>query len=103
MDVRKQVITDCAELDIDWVIESRMWWEFFYIYTLNPFTQKDKWMKTWYSNEDAVPEDCTAKSISYNTWAIGATIAKFVKELLLWNPVIYGMESKHIVNIEPIF
>lgn len=82
MDIRADIVNDCFELDVDTVIESRMSWEFFSIHTFNPMTQIEdrKWF--WYPQSEADPEVCTMKSISYNTWMIGAMIAKLVRDTL---------------------
>ena len=46
----------------------------------------DSYVKTLYSDEDAVPEPCTAKATMYTSMLIGAYITKVIKDFLCGDP-----------------
>ena len=97
MNVRKQVVEDAYEMDIEHVIEARMSWENFMLFSFSPLIDIDRWMKYWYPPEEAEPEVCTMKSISYNTWMIGSFITKLTRDVFHWIPTPF------IVRVDGIF
>ena len=83
MDIRKTILDDCLDLNIEYFIEARMSWEVFMIFTINPFSQYEDWLSMRYPSSEADPEICTMKSISYNTWFIGSYICKITRDILM--------------------
>lgn len=95
MEVRKDIVeTSNPNLSF---IDCRMAWEVFEVYTFTKY-QKEIYMGNWYSNEDASPEVCTAKSISYNTAVIAGIIWKIVKDILS-NKIVKYNYVVDLVNI----
>lgn len=94
MEARKNIVEMCS--DIEWltVIEWRMWWEVLQIYTFQPFRDMEKWLNFWYSDEEALPDQCTFKSISYNTWCAWSVIASKVARVLKWE------DTSFVTNID---
>jgi molybdopterin/thiamine biosynthesis adenylyltransferase len=69
-------------------IDGRMGGENMRINCLTPTNdgQANKYEKTLYSDDEASPEVCTAKAISYNTFVIAGLITSLVKQYATDNP-----------------
>jgi len=80
MDVRKEIVDNSKPTYgiIDW----RMKWECFILYTFNPLYEMDRYMITRFPSAEADHELCTMKSVSYNTYAIAAFITKTCKDIV---------------------
>lgn len=68
-------------------IEGRMSAEAGMIFTINNFHTNSTYKNTYatkclYTDEEAVPDTCTAKAIIYNTLLIGGWIAAIVKQII---------------------
>ena len=71
-------------INVRYVIDARMSLEDGMLYVMNPHDGNDvnSYMKTLYSNEDAVQERCTAKSTIYTASMIAGLVAKAVKNIV---------------------
>lgn len=99
MDTRKYICENANPKMkiIDW----RMRWEYFEIFTFDPQLQKDRYMRTWFSDEQWTEWACTEKSVSYNTWCIWAFMAKIVRDIMCWVFVPFEIQMD-IRNLELI-
>lgn len=77
MATRKEVVESLTTKTIRF-IDARMQSEAFILYQYIPVFETDLYMRTRYSDEEASPETCTNKSVSYNTFAIASIISRFV-------------------------
>lgn len=93
MDIRKDIIDACRENWVPNVVEARMSWEEFAIYTFDPLLDYDKYMDYRYPQSEVEPELCTMKSISYNTWVIGSLIAKIVRNIIVWDNIPFLVQA----------
>lgn len=66
------------------IIDPRMGAEAALMYTMNPSCERDQvsYEKTLYSDQEAQPERCTAKSTMYTVGMISGLVAKTVKDLV---------------------
>lgn len=69
-------------------IDGRMQGEAFILYNYVPVYENRIYFKDRYSDEEASPETCTNKSVSYNTFAIAAIISRFVVGIIKDDPEI---------------
>jgi hypothetical protein len=97
MDVRRE-IADTAKPRLA-IIDGRMWWEIFFLYTFNPHFQMEEYNATRFPSSEADPEMCTAKSVCYNTMAIASHITKTCKNLVLWKDVAFSQIHDLVNNI----
>lgn len=97
MDVRREIV-DTAKPKIA-IIDGRMWWEIFFLYTFNPHFQMEEYNRTWFPSSEADPEKCTAKSVCYNTMAIASHITKTCKNLVMGNEVQFSQIHDLVNNI----
>ena len=69
----------------DLIIDSRMAIEFAMLYAYNPNSKEDRefFTNTLYSDEDAVQERCTAKSIGYTAMLLSGYVVKTVKDFIV--------------------
>lgn len=98
MEVRKQVV-ETAEPTI-WFVDARMAGEYFEIYTFhNDWVGTDLWEDTWYSDDEADHEKCTAKGIAYNTHIIAGIVAKNTTSLFEDNlvPFKVAFDLKNLI------
>lgn len=65
-------------------IDARMGAEKMRIFCLDPHDEhaQQEYEKNLYDDDQAEPEECTAKAIAYNTFVIGGVIGSFVKKIL---------------------
>lgn len=99
MDIRKQIVMDCEEESIEHVIETRMAGEDFMIFSFNPVFESERWLEYRYSKEEALPEVCTMKAISYNTGMIWSIVAKLMKEITRWELTPFIIRVDWILSI----
>lgn len=99
MDLRKEIVEDAFDLDVEFVVETRMSWENFRIYAFYPFTQLQRWMDERYPQSEVEAEICTEKSISYNTAMIGSFVTKIIKDYLRENGVPFVISVEGILNV----
>jgi hypothetical protein len=86
-------IFEAAKLGSDWLIDPRMGAEDALLYTVD-MTHSESligYVKSLYSDEDAVQERCTAKATIYTASMLGGLVAKTVKDI-----VTKGAYAKHI-------
>lgn len=87
MEARRMVYESIKEKNfkVDYIIDPRMSAEFFAMYVINPHDAKDQatYEKTLYSDEQAVPERCTAKSTVYTASLGAGLVTKAIKNILL--------------------
>jgi len=69
-------------------IDGRMQWEAFELHMFMPVFETQLYMNTRYSDDDASPETCTNKAVSYNTFAIASIISRFVVGIIKDDPII---------------
>ena len=90
MEARRMVYESIKEknFQVDYIIDPRMSAEFFAMYVINPHDAKDQatYEKTLYSDEQAVPERCTAKSTVYTASLGAGLVTKAIKNILLKQP-----------------
>ena len=90
MEARRMVYESIKEMNfkVDYIIDPRMSAEFFAMYVINPHDAKDQatYEKTLYSDEQAVPERCTAKSTVYTASLGAGLVTKAIKNILLRQP-----------------
>ena len=90
MEARRMVYESIKEKNfkVDYIIDPRMSAEFFAMYVINPHDAKDQatYEKTLYSDEQAVPERCTAKSTVYTASLGAGLVTKAIKNILLKQP-----------------
>ncbi len=72
------------------IIDPRMSVESGLFYAMSPNDEKDQgsYEKTLYSDEEAVPERCTMKSVMFTPLLLSGFIAKTVKDLVTGNPYL---------------
>lgn len=72
-----------AGMNVKHIIDPRMAAEFLAMYVMNPFDAKDQatYAKTFYTDEAAEQERCTAKATVYTAGLAAGMIAKVVKHL----------------------
>ena len=87
MATRKEVVESLTTKQTRF-IDARMAAEAFLVYNYIPVYEKDLYMKTWYGDEEASPETCTNKSVSYNTFAIASILTRFVVGIVKQDPQI---------------
>lgn len=80
MDVRKE-IADTARPKFG-IIDWRMGWRSFTLYTFNPTYQMDRYLETWFPASEADPEICTSKAVSFNTYAIAGVVSGIISDLV---------------------
>jgi molybdopterin/thiamine biosynthesis adenylyltransferase len=87
MKVRKLIWDNHKETGIGTklIIDPRMGAESALIYAMNPWDTKDieSYEKTLYTDENAVEEDCTAKSTMYTACMLAGQVCKVVKDYLV--------------------
>jgi len=83
MEVRKQIWNGSQNSKL--VIDGRMAAEYIKMYAMNPRDEEDRvaYEKTLYSDADARPESCTAKSTIYTAYLISGMIANVVKDFVM--------------------
>lgn len=90
MEARRMVYESIKEKNfkVDYIIDPRMSAEFFAMYVINPHDAKDQatYEKTLYSDDQAVPERCTAKSTVYTASLGAGLVTKAIKNILLKQP-----------------
>lgn len=90
MDARRSIWDQIksTQFGITHVIDPRMGAEDALMYTMIPWEEKDNkaYLKTLYSNEDAVQERCTAKATIYTANFVSALVAKAVKNIACEQP-----------------
>lgn len=80
MDVRKEIVeTANPRLKI---IDGRMKWEGFMLYTFDPMFEKQRYFESWYPASEADPEVCTEKSVCYNTSIIWWFVTKLCVDIV---------------------
>jgi len=84
---RAMIWTKCKEDKIPFFIDPRMAIETCLVYAMKPTLAKDinAYEKTLYSDLDAVPERCTAKSTVYTANLIAGQVCKIVKDFITGN------------------
>ncbi len=85
MAARKEIFTaQIGNLACDWVIDARMGAEMALLYTVNPNDPESvtQYTGSLYSDADASPERCTAKSTGYCALVLSGMIIKTVKDVL---------------------
>lgn len=90
MKARKEIYDILKDkMMVDLYIEARMSAEDYRIYCLRPSDteHQTEYEKNLYPDEQASPEECTAKAIAYNTFVIGGLIGSLVKKKLKGEPV----------------
>lgn len=65
------------------IIDPRMSAESALIYVANPMTTKETYSKTFYTDEEAVQERCTAKATMYTVNLISGYVCKLIKDFLV--------------------
>lgn len=85
---RKEIWDICLKSKVPFFIDPRMAIETCLIYAMKPTLKKDieSYEKTLYTDADAVPERCTAKSTVYTANLIAGQVCKIVKDYLTGNP-----------------
>lgn len=77
MATRKEVAEACTTKTKRF-IDGRMQGEAFELHMFIPKFELPLYMMTWYSDEEASHQLCTAKAVSYNTFAIASVISRLV-------------------------
>lgn len=74
--------------NVKYIIDPRMGSETYLQYTMNPFDSKDNesYLKTFYTDNEAVQERCTAKSTVYTASLAAGVVTKTIKNILLKQP-----------------
>lgn len=87
METRKAIFEEIVKshFQVKYFIDTRMGAESAMMYVVNPHNIKDKetYLKSLYSNEDAVQEPCTAKSTGYTASLLSGWAVKAVKDIIL--------------------
>jgi molybdopterin/thiamine biosynthesis adenylyltransferase len=90
MEVRKTIWNNHKEISVGTklVIDPRMAIEDVLCYAMNPMDPKDieSYDKSLYSDENAVQERCTAKSVMFTVLSISGHVAKILKDKLTEMP-----------------
>ena len=86
MKVRSQLFRECV--DARWWIDPRMSAEKYnqYVVDMRSTTSRDSYLKTLYTDSEAVSERCTAKSTIYTALVSASMICKAVKNLVMREP-----------------
>lgn len=73
---------------VPYYIDSRMAAEEAQMYVMSPARSKDveSYEKTLYTDEQAMPEPCTAKATSYTAMLLGGIVCKAVKDIVMEQP-----------------
>jgi molybdopterin/thiamine biosynthesis adenylyltransferase len=79
MDVRKEIL-DTAKPKLK-IIDGRMGWEAFLLYTFDPVFEKQRYLESWFPASEADPEVCTEKSVCYNTSIIWWFVTKLCVDI----------------------
>lgn len=71
--------------NVKYIIDPRMSAEFFTQYCINPHVLKDRmtYEKNLFSDEDAIPTPCTAKSTIYTATLAAGIVVKTIKNIIL--------------------
>lgn len=80
METRKQIL-ETAKPRLK-MIDGRMKGEGFLLYTFDPQFEKERYLKSWFTDEEADPEVCTEKSVCYNTSIIGWFVTKLCVDIV---------------------
>lgn len=83
MDFRKRVVDYYTQDPFCTIIESRMWWTEYIIQVVEDYMI---WLASWFPQSEADPENCTAKSICFNTFLIGGKIGELVWKIVMKKP-----------------
>lgn len=83
MDFRKRVVDYYTKDPFCTIIESRMWWTEYIIQVVEDYMV---WLASWFPQSEADPENCTAKSICFNTFLIGGKIGELVWKIVMKKP-----------------
>lgn len=86
MDIRKAVVDHYKDDPFCKIIESRMGGTEYIIQVINDY---DVWLASWFPQEEADPEQCTAKSICWNTFSIGGKIGELVNLYIEDKPYLH--------------
>lgn len=87
MDVRKQ-IAETAKPKYG-IIDGRMSWRSFLLYTFNPRYQLEKYIESWFPQSEWDFEKCTAKSVAFNTYAIAGVLSALVSDIVQDKPTSF--------------
>lgn len=79
MDIRKRVVDYYIQDPFCKIIESRMWWTEYIIQVVDNY---DVWLWSWFPQSEADAENCTEKSICFNTFLIGGKIWELVWKIV---------------------
>lgn len=82
MKTRKEIADACETSSVERLIDCRMKAEFFMIYNFIPQYELSIYMTKRYSDDDADPEKCTEKGVSYNCLGIASVLARMVKGII---------------------
>lgn len=89
MATRKEVL-EALTIKQERFIDARMAAQIFEVHNFIPVYENELYMRTRYTDEEAVTEACTNKSVSYNTFAIAAVITRLVVAIV--------KDEEHITN-----
>jgi hypothetical protein len=87
MQARYALTQDIALTNYELVIDTRMSAEFFVLHSFKP-ASPDKYLKTLFSDSDAVAERCTAKSTIYTATLASALAVKVLKNYSVSEPFL---------------
>lgn len=79
MDVRREIV-ESARPKLK-LIDGRMSWEAFLLYTFDPAFEKHRYLESWFPASEADPEVCTEKAVCYNTSIIGWFVTKLCVDI----------------------
>ena len=79
MDFRKRVVDYYSKDPFCSIIESRMWWTEYIIQVVNNY---DVWLWSRFPQSEADAENCTEKSICFNTFLIGGKIWEIIRKIV---------------------
>lgn len=97
MATRKEVAEACTSRNKRF-IDARMAGQYFEIYNYIPIFELPLYMLTRYTDEEASPETCTNKSVSFNTFAIASILSRFVVGIIKDDPFILS-KKKLVVDL----
>jgi len=95
MSTRKEVVESLTTKTKRY-IDGRMQGQAFELHMFVPVYENQLYMNTWYSDEEASPEVCTNKAVSYNTFAIASIISRLVVGIIKNDPFIMNKTNLQV-------